>query len=650
MPTGHGPAVPSPISRRRFTAGAGLLAGTAGALLAGTRPAAAATWIGDPNAVLSPDNPYLGVAEGLVTAILDGLAKDPPVLPDANGTFWLAWAASAPESTRRNNADVVQKALDFTETLTTKVNTWFWDILPALECVRLLRDAGHATAAQVSTWLGRLEPWVQGNYDTNAKGTDWWCFAPNTLHQSATILELGHQMIGNAAWSTMAASLIGRTEPTQRADGAFPYIRQSGPTSVYYGFDSTFLGRYYQLTQSAKARAMLVKLAEWSHDVLKNGLIEGSSAPWWKHVWNTDGPFHGPDIPAGVAGHALSRSVGQYRITQKQRFYYTYVPMYFWDGSLSSTVELGANLTRNNSNIGGPQMRRSSWQVVMPGRAYADTAIGATVATGATKFGWQGYLEVAALPVLSSPEGDPYAGNGSLLVLAAEETGLRSAMVTNEVIAVGATFQPRYPFHGDAVAPAPQGWALDQAWIATSQFLAGWMVVRATATKDSGGGPRGLVKLGHTVTEVQPDLRQFRSGDLRGRVHGSQVGGIVPTARSVSVDLVGAGGRRYTDGERFGYGLSLVTVSGGGLTPTVTLGSNAGGLLQFTVQPGTGARWQVIFNPSDRALSVSQSTFAGADQILRSGRNPELPSRQSGAPGNDVVVGSRSLVLARMGR
>ncbi|WP_179751034.1 hypothetical protein [Microlunatus parietis] len=52
---------------------------------------------------------------------------------------------------------------------------------------------------------------------------------------------------------------------------------------------------------------------------------------------------------------------------------------------------------------------------------------------------------------------------------------------------------------------------------------------------------------------------------------------------------------------------------------------------------------------TEAAVSVSQATFAGAEQLLSSRRNPELPSR-SGTPGNDVVIGSRSLVLARMGR
>ncbi|HEY3415379.1 MAG TPA: hypothetical protein VGM23_00725, partial [Armatimonadota bacterium] len=459
----------------------------AGAALAATDGTA---WCGDPDAVQSKDNPYVKLAEHNVTRAL--------MHPDA---FWLVWGYAAPESARRGDAKLRERAVAEMAALVKRLEdkpSGYWDVLPALEAIRILKRYPDFSTALADEWLAKLKPSVQANYDTNAKEEEWMTVAPNALHQSAAILQLASQLYNEPRYTEMAHKLIRVTATYQEPDGAFRYIRNSGPVQVYYGFDSTFLGRYYQLSRDPLAKEMLVKLANYSRDVLANGLIESSSTPWWKHHWSTGGPLHGVEIVAGVSRDPLTRAVAEYRLAGGQPYYFAYYAMYCWDPTISKAT-LAPDLCRYNTNIAGPQIRVGSLQAVMPGKAYADTGIGCTVVTGKKPFAYDGYLETAALPVLGKGVTDPYHRPDSLITASPEELNTRASLVGPGWIASGWTFQPRQPFFGDATPPAARGWRLAQLWFADANGLGGWITATCQAKSPVLAGPRGYLSLGHPI-------------------------------------------------------------------------------------------------------------------------------------------------------
>src|SRR5690349_596868 len=86
------------------------------------RLVAGEAWVGDPDVVLSPDNPYLPLAERNVDQALK--APTPEV-------YWLVWGAVAPESRRRGDGELRAAALAATDKLAARLRakpTGHWEI------------------------------------------------------------------------------------------------------------------------------------------------------------------------------------------------------------------------------------------------------------------------------------------------------------------------------------------------------------------------------------------------------------------------------------------------------------------------------------------------------------------------------------------
>ena len=158
------------------------------------------TWCGDPEAVQAKDNPYVRLAEGNVTRAMSH--------PDL---FWFTWGYAAPESSRKGDAKLREKAITEMDTLTKRLAekpSAFWDILVALECIRLFQKVPDFPSDKIAKWKKDLEPSIQSNIAINDAKTDWMCVAPNTLHQSAAILQLASILYGKPEWSAKAAELV----------------------------------------------------------------------------------------------------------------------------------------------------------------------------------------------------------------------------------------------------------------------------------------------------------------------------------------------------------------------------------------------------------------------------------------------------------
>ena len=569
------------------------------------------TWCGDPDAVQDKMNPYVQLAERNVTRALQH--------PDL---FWYVWGYAAPESSRRGDAKLRALAVTEMNALADKFAATpgaYWDILVALESVRLLQRMDGFPPELIAPWLQKLRASVDANVAINNANTEWMCVAPNTLHQSAAILQLASLLYGEKKYSDLAHALIRKAGAYQEPDGAFRYIRNSGPSQIYYGFDSTFLGRYYQLSRDPVARTQLIRMAGYSRDALANGLMESSSSPWWKHHWGTGGPLHGVEIIAGLSRDPLSRAVAEHRLGYAQPFFFGYYGMYFWDPTIP-TVPLAPDLCRYNTNIAGPQLRNGAWQVVMPGKAYADTGIGCTVVKGPQQT-YDGYLEAAALPVMDKSVADAYHRPGSLISVAPDELATRATVVGDGWIAAAWTFQPRQPFFADATPPPPRGWRLTQLWFADGESFGGWLSVACEKDTSVITGPRGYLGFGHApVADLQAPLT-LTAGAVSTRVWGVPDDAVAAIGKEPKcwVNLPGTGERAYRAGERFGYGLSG---SAAGLrSPQVTVLPAEGGLVVVQLTWPDTRTVLLAFNPS--AAAVQGKLPSGSDVPLwRSGKTP----------------------------
>lgn len=561
-----------------------------------------ATWCGDPEAVQSPDNPYVKLAERNVTRALSH--------PDV---FWLAWGCAAPESSRKGDGTLRTKALEEMEKLTLRLEekpSAYWDILVALECGRLLGRLPDPPADSATKWLARLRPSIEANLRVNDEGKEWMCVAPNTLHQSAAILQLASILYNEPSWSAKAAELVRRAGACQQPDGAFNYIRDSGPSQIYFGFDATFLGRYYQLSRDPVARDELIRMSKYSLDVLANGLMESSSSPWWKHHWGTGGPIHGVEIAAGLSRDPLARAVAERRLAGGQPFYYSYIPMYFWDPSIIA-CQLAPDIARYDTNIGGPQLRRGTWQVVMPCKACGDTGIGCAVASEAKPFVFDGYLETVALPILRSGVEDAYAQN-TLLVAANEDTTSRASIVGDGWIAGAWTYQPRHPYYGDPTPPPPEGWRVTCVWFADAGGLAGWILATCEKENKTLERPKGYVSFGHPPVFDPAQPRLLTSGALRFQLWGKDVRweipaqprnavGMGPSKECAWIALPGGGLRNHVSGESFGYGLSATLSDDAAMEARLV---RATPVLEVELARKGAPVARLIFNPTAKAQKL----------------------------------------------
>ncbi|MAX25458.1 MAG: hypothetical protein CMJ19_13240 [Phycisphaeraceae bacterium] len=312
------------------------------------------SWCGNPDLIQPADNPYVQLAELNVTRGLE-----------SNNAFWLTWGYTAPESSRKGDANLKAKALAATDAIVAreleqKLN--LWALTESLETIYLWKKDGSAPTAQYNKWLGDLQPFVEQNHDMNETGEYWESVASNTLHQSAVVLQVASILYDQPRYAELAAKLVVRARRMQTPGGAFHYMRQSGPTPLYFGFEVTFLGRYYMLTKDPLVAQSLKSMASFAHDVQANGMWDGSSTPWWKHRWEIGGPMHGVEIAAGMARDSVARALAEYRLLSQQPYYFSYIAMYFWDGTIP-TGTLGNDLIKYNPNYGGPHLRHNGFQV-----------------------------------------------------------------------------------------------------------------------------------------------------------------------------------------------------------------------------------------------------------------------------------------------
>ena len=252
----------------------------------------------------------------------------------------------------------------------------------------------------------------------------------------------------------------------------------------------------------------------------------------------------------------------------------------------------------------------------MPGKAYSDTGIGCSVASGLHLFGFEGYLETVAIPVLKKGEKNAH-GSNSLLTVDMEESVKRGTVVGDGWIASGSTFQPRRPFYGDPTPPAPEGWRVVQAWFADSEGMAGWIIVVKESASSSDATPRGFVAVGNPM-ESDPGRPSLRTaGEISLKIWGEGVKweapelppekkGMGPSQNCSWVSLTEGS---PAQGTASGYGLSAAPKVGNEME--VRLLANKP-LLDILIKRPKGTDVRLLFNPT----SENQKTdLVGSENV-----------------------------------
>jgi len=549
-------------------------------------------WIGNPDVVLSTDNPYLMVAENNVSRALDG-AKD--------SEFWIVWAATAPESRRLGDPAVEERALALTDSLADNMRQkpeTHWGGPIFLECLWLWKKSGKVSDERLAGWLAAARPAVDLSFENNTRSlargpdVDWTAYAPNAMLQSAAFLTLASRLYEEPKLGDLARKLVALAEASQLPGGGFSYIHDSGMASVYYGFEVTFLGRYYQLTRDPVAKRMLTAAAGAAHDALANGPFEGSSSPWWKHAWGTGGPIHAVEIAAGVAKDPVARALAQERLKAAQPYWFSYVAMYFWDPTISP-VPPGADEIRLSGNMNGPLLRRGDWQVVMPRMPRGDTLVGATLVDPAQTYRYRNYLETAALPVMLGPGTDFRGKTPSLFMIPSGEAERRSVVMGEGWIASGTVFHPRRAVHGETKIPPAEGWETAEVWFADADGLVGWLQTSPDKVSFPGEA-MGALCFGAPVTQGG-DRLHFTSSDLSIALFGDQIESTERSDNQIFVRF-----KELPNGSS-SYGVSIAPSGEPAIIERLTAPS---GELTLAIRR-TGAKdvW-LYFNPKKTAVNV----------------------------------------------
>ena len=588
-------------------------------------------WLGDPNTIMSADNPYL--------------ARAKKEAGDKDIAFWTCWGYAAPESLYRGNSTYLNTAKTQLNTLINDAiaaNERIWRTYEALECVYMLsRYPGYtASISDITNWLGRLEYYIDWAYEDMTEGVTWEQYAPNAMSQYAATLKLASMLYSDKQhYAIVAQDLIeDMYQNFKLSSGALNYVDNSSPSALYHAFELTFIGRYYMLTHDFVAHDLIIHMAGYCHDMLRNGYGESSTAPHWKRYWSIGGPISPFDISAGLSKDPVARAVAASRISggmARDFRFYAYTPMYFYDNTIP-TGSLGSDLCRYNYNIGGPQIRKNNFQIMMPTMPRCETGIGASVAS-TTYNVWNGYMETANIPILKSSSSTANSTDGTLFVTWPESLQKKSSIVQGTWVVGADAFSPRKHFYGELTPPVADKWSVAQIWFGDKDGLSGWIMAKATAATSSFYGPRGYIKV--NTSPSPSNSLNFTAGSLNYAIYGSNVGSVTSSGSSVWVNLTGLKGA-YVSGDNYSYGLSCAYGASPYLVEYINQSNNDVVAVRIT-RSGKADIVMAYNNASTSQVLTNVNTVS--TQIYRSLNNGEYAAEQGTV--NPIIISPRETVV-----
>ncbi len=548
---------------------------------------------------LHPENPYLPALNNHVVRAL-GLLKQ-----GKKETFYLVWGATAPGSRHRENAalrDLAYRAYDEDTLERVEKPQGFWAIIGDLESLLLWQNEGRVPKEQIRVWQERLRPSVEANIQSVTDVNSWLEWAPNTLLQSAAILQLAVVSYGreNPAdpdlerWAGVARENVRKALRMQLPGGAFSYIRNSGPDPVYFAFDTAHLGRYYQLTGDPEAAAALVRMVGWSNAATRSGWLTPFSSPWWKHIVGTGGPFTGPETLTSLADHPGMRGVMDKRRAVMQHYVWTYGNMYGWTPAAGASVPI-ADRCGFDLNANGPALRVGGFDVELPARAWGDSLAGASFSTDTAIRSCVHAVYLAANNHRNA-SADARLGQHAWIMLSEDSVKTHGGIVGEQWIAGAASFEAHLGQFG-SFPPERSPWRRTDLWFASADGLVGALELRCVEAVDAQGvevwvSHDGKVELGtdrlafedFELVVVGPGLAEPRMAK------GAKDIGYFP--------IEDAGPREYAPGETFRADVSLRRPD----HPVLTVANRreADGLHSFTVMKDGQPVAEVMYNASER--------------------------------------------------
>ena len=561
---------------------------------------------------VSPQNPYLPLAAEIQRLAwpkvrvsmqrpasrvsIDAPSDDLSAL-NAHDAFWVVWSAFAPEGPHRADAQRRAEAvavLDHWTTLLEKKPTGLWDILPALEAVDMVYAASRDGQA-LKRWVERLRPSVEANYRSNREHKNWGSWTPNPLIQSTPILALAAELFAAAdpaddapsRWRAMAQECLHRALPLQLPGGAFTYMVDSGPDPNYYDLDSTFLGRYWQVTGDPDALGAVQRMAGYSRSATVSGKLDAVASPYWKHMWQSvlRESFHAPEIIATLAGDPVTKAVANRRLANgnaasmglgtqaiqataieraaqsrsggKSAVYYTYYALRFWDGTVPA--QPFDQRCEFDLNANGPALRSGSFDVILPARPWTDATFGVSIAS-AKRF--EAFLSSTRLALYAPGQKNLPSGSGTFCMTYSDDVPRHASIVRENWIASGWHFTPRRTTNGNRENALPGPAERTDLWFADASGAGGVVSLQVRETTPP-MEPAGWLLLSSSPEQVSaaPSLKVGPlhlelGGDFVEKQLVDQPVNLSQPMVGLKLSLKGSQPQSWQPGTRFHYSLS----------------------------------------------------------------------------------------------
>jgi hypothetical protein len=380
---------------------------------------------------------------------------------------------------------------------------------------------------------------------------------PNVDLRYLNALAAGIRLLGDVGdYRATSESLLTATEGHLLPDGAFHYFGGENECFSYHESNLRDLARYHVLMGSAKAKELIVRSRNYYPlSIAPGGVIEYTTAPSWKAMWNASGKTVGPQIVAHYADDAVNRGIAREEEARNPGYPEAYlsdllIGMGCWDAG-KPVAEAPDRVILPDANVGGFRARFGRFAVVgdardhrsqvnpirsenaarsqMQGRSFGiSSRIGATVARADAG---RGRLDAALLrvyPAVQFETDKPFWQGAATLA----DGGPGTAIIAGPRASLSIAYDMGSAKTGPTYVPRP-GWRGLEAWHVTEDHLVGYVAVEATADGRAesltarialGYGRAGPDLLPKTIQTVSDGL--WRYGDLMVRVVHSDFGAV----------------------------------------------------------------------------------------------------------------------------
>jgi hypothetical protein len=433
-------------------------------------------------------------------------------------------------------------------------------------------------------------------------------------------MAVAYRFWGDAKYQASGDETLRGLEAHLLPDGGLNYIGPETEIPCYHDLNVLWIARAYDLTKDERARNLLVKTAPYYPLTYSNeGRPEYYTDCWWKHYWS-DGAACGPEIIAGLTGDAHNKWLADQlleRIGTGGAYQAIYAGMFYRTDV--QPKPLPDNLVRFDRNIGGPRGRFGSWYyAATPGGGARDTFVGAMVCNPQRPQPLNGAFLAANIEVGLGGSG---ARDQRNLYLSGPDDITDTALVPTSILgyqglsAIGARYTLRKPYINAVPDPkvAPTPWQATQVWLLSADRLIGFVELE-TREEQTVPYVGGELRFGPD----QPLIRDegtglFQCGYVAARVldhnfanltFGPARPGYAQNTTTHSAVILRTSGESYTakPGQPLRYA-ALITHPGA-REPEAFVRCDIGGLYGFRVVETNQQGLAVVFNPTDREVTV----------------------------------------------